>query len=194
MTCAAKIRNMESMNLEQTYCRGPLAKMFNRMPQTVWIPNRNDPAATYERGRPDAFVCREGRYLAVECKAGVGSVFLGDPADENRTDGWHFHQRRWWQLVAQPSGMAYWIALWLYPARQLPSRVFHKDARLFLVPPEVWLDTEAKLNGRKTLALNADLEREHAYKGITAESQFASYALVFEQGHWHIPDPHLFWQ
>jgi hypothetical protein len=195
MTDAGKIYSMEHMTtLEQTYCRGPVARMFNAMPNCRWLPNANNGDGTYISGRPDGEVrLLGGQAVDVECKAGLGSIFMGDPADPDNTSGWHYHQRHWWQQISIYTQTPAWIALWLYPERN-PTRIYQKNARLFLVPPETWLATEAKLGGRKTLSLNASLEREHAYKTITAESEFAPFALVFEQGQWHIPASHPFWK
>jgi len=218
---------MEHMTLEQTYCRGPVAKLFNAQHDYIWLPNRNTGDGTYISGTPDGYAVRlrpamnRGEHaallvlanaagectrllqkmpdaavdvlIAIECKADMGSLYLGNPGDENATDGWHFHQRQWWREIAVASQLPYFIAAWVYSERK-PSRVYQKNARLFLVPPEAWLATEAKLNGRKTLSLNADLEHERAYKDITAESEFASFALVFDQGQWQIPANHPFWQ
>jgi hypothetical protein len=131
--------------------------------------------------------------VAVECKADKGGLYLGDPADPDSTSGWHHHQRGWWNEIAVPVNLPYFIAAWLYSERN-PTRIYHKNARLFLVPPKAWLATEARLNGRMTLALNADLEREHAYKAITAEGEFAQYSLVLGTGGWQIPASHLFWR
>ena len=181
-------------NTENRYCRPVIAQLFNALPHCRWLPNTNAGDGTYISGRPDGEVrMLGGQAIDVECKAGFGSVFMGDPSDPDNTSGWHYHQRQWWQYVSVYTQTPAWIALWLYPERN-PARVYQKNAHLFLVPPEAWLATEAKLGGRKTMALNANLERERAYKSITAESEFAPYALVFEEGQWQIPARHLFWQ
>ena len=193
MTSAVNICSMKSMDLENTYCRPVVAKMFNTLPSCRWLPNTNNGDGTYISGRPDGEArMLGGRAIDIECKAGLGSIFMGDPADPDNTCGWHYHQRNWHEYVAVCTQTPYWIALWLYPERR-PTRVYQKNARLFLAPPAAWLAVEAKLNGRKTLALNADLEREHAYKAITADSEFAPYALIFDP-FWRIPLEHPFWQ
>jgi hypothetical protein len=182
------------MDAENRYCRPVIAHLFNALSRCRWLPNANNGDGAYISGRPDGEVrMLGGQAIDVECKAGLGSIFLGDPADPDNTTGWHLHQRRWWEHISVYTRTPAWIALWLYPERK-PVRVYQKNARLFLIPPEAWLAAEAKLNGRKTLALNADLEREYAYKSITAESEFGEYALVFEQRRWQIPARHLFWQ
>ena len=178
---------------EQAYCRAPLARYFNGLENTSWIPNRNT-GLGYISGLPDAFVSLCGRFIAVECKASMGSLFLGDPDNEANTSGWHYHQRQWWEKVAIKSNISYWIAVWIYPEKD-PKRVNRVNhALFFLVPPEAWLAVEAKLGGRKTLGFNSDTEREHAYKNVTAESEFANYRLDYINGGWIIPDTHPFWR
>ena len=187
----------KTQHLENQYCRGPIARLFNQLPHAGWHPNQND-GKGYISGRPDGFVCLDGRFIAVECKAGLGKLYLGNPANPDDTEGWHRHQRDWYTLQAVPQHMPYWIAAWVYSKReddlQPRERLFHQKARLFLIPPSAWLAAESRLDGRMTLALNAELEREHAYKAITAESEFGEYALMFEKGQWQIPVSHLFWQ
>ncbi len=185
------------MNAEQTYCRGPLARWFNQDPGHPWIPNRNFSGLNrlgYESGRPDGFVCWAGRFLAVECKAAFGSVYLGDPEDPRSTEGWHYHQRNWWRHVARPSGMSYWICAWVYPERS-PARVLNRQASCYLVTPEMWMAAEAKLGrGRKTLAASPDTERVHRFKSITAATEWRGNELHYEHGTWAIPPQHPFWK
>ncbi len=183
------------MNAEQRYCRGPLARWFNQDPRHPWIPNRNcsiRSSARYVSGVPDGFVCWEGHFVAIECKAGFGSVYLGDPENEKSTEGWHYHQRNWWEHVALPSRMSYWICAWIYPERK-PTRVENKQAHCYLVTPELWMATEQKLHPeRKTLNATADIERVTRFKQVTAATEWKGHALQYERGAWAIPPGHPF--
>ncbi len=185
------------MNAEQNYCRGPLARWFNQDPSHPWLPNRNwsvGDKAHYVSGVPDGFVCWQGRFLAIECKAAFGSLYLGDPDDPDSTEGWHYHQRSWWRQVAVPSGMTYWIAAWLYPERR-PARVYNQKARCYLVRPELWIETEQKLHPeRKTLSANPDIERIIRFKHITAATEWSGHELYYVNKAWAIPPEHDFWK
>ena len=75
--------------IEQKYCRAPLARSFNAVSETRWIPNTNASfsakfgneqafSADYESGRPDAFVWQRGRVICVECKAAFERFYLAD--------------------------------------------------------------------------------------------------------------------
>jgi hypothetical protein len=128
--------------------------------------------------------------VLVEAKAFFGAAYLGDPNNAADKRGWSAAQRNWYNKVAAPTHALYYIALWLYPAREKPARVMQQDASLFLIPPPAYMEVENRLNGRRTLALTADLEREHAYKTITADKEFAPYRLEFRGGLFHIPEHH----
>jgi hypothetical protein len=173
-------------------CRSKMAKMFNQ-PGTQWIPNLNT-GFGYISGRPDAEV-RYGRncHVDIECKGDEGSLFLGDPGNEDSTVGWHFHQRQWWSNLDKPVDAPYFVAVLVTADRNNP-RVDYKEARMFLVPPEAWLALEQKLAGRKTVALNPGLERVHANKAITLESEWGLYRLDYENGQYRIPETHPLYQ
>lgn len=178
---------------ENTHCRPQVARLFNRLPHTAWLPNTNN-GLGYESGRPDAFVAHRGRLLCVECKADFGSFFLGEPDDPNVKVGWTGAQRNWYAKVARPTETPYYLALWVYSERE-PVRKYQHKAALYLAPPEAWLELEiASLScpaPARTVALNSDLERIHARKHITAEAYFSRYALRWiETVGWTIPEEH----
>jgi len=182
------------MKAEQHYCRGPLARMFNCLPNTRWISNPNltftngriNPTQ-YESGRPDAFVISQGRIVCVECKADFGSVFLGDPSDPTNRTGWHYSQRNWYEYCAQGTSTPYYIGLWVYPVCS-PKRIKLALAKLFLVPAPVWLDLEDKAK-TKRLPLDNDVRgaRKHS---LTICHAFDSYRLRYFDGGWELPKTH----
>lgn len=183
-------------------CRKKLAELFNRPPQSGLMANQNN-GRFYISGRPDdEIVLRDSRILFVEAKGFSGAAFLGDPSQPAQTVckslgrqykavGWHTHQRNWWREFCLPLKGRYLIALLVDDTRE-KGRIQYKDASLFLVPPEAWLALEAKLGGRMTCALNADLEAEHAYKGITLDVEFAAFRLDYTDGAFVIPPSHPF--
>ncbi len=184
------------MSGEQNWGRPHTAKMFNGMPGTCWVHNANA-GSRYEKGRPDAFVFTAGRIVCVECKGGMGSLYLGNPDDAEATTGWTMHQRNWWRKVAAATNAPYWIAAWVYSERQPTGRVMQAKASLFLVSPEAWIELEAKVGplGRKTVALTPELEiSDHQFKAFALSEQWARYALVYNEGGWHIPPEHPYWE
>jgi hypothetical protein len=175
---------------ENRYCRERVAKMFNAHAQTKWISNRNvGNVIGYESGMPDGFVFHRGKVICVECKAGFGAIQFGSP---DGTSGWSAAQRSWWEHVARDTGTPYFIACWLYPSRERPKRVMQVETQLYLVPPECWLETEARARalGTKTIAAMPELERVHTRKEVAASICFAPHALVFEHSIWKIPETH----
>ena len=186
------------MSGEQKWGRPHTAEMFNKMPDTRWVHNANaGHPNSYEKGRPDAFVFTSSRIVCVECKGGLGSLYLGNPDDEKDTAGWTMHQRNWWRHVALPTRAPYWIAAWVYGERKPAGRVMQAKSSLFLVPPESWLALEAEVTplGRKTVALTPDLETsDHQFKPFALSEQWTKYALVYDQGGWHIPPEHPYWE
>ena len=91
---------------EAKYARAPLAKMFNSTAFCKWIKNENftylskttssesiAKPVQYESGRPDGFVFYQGRIACIECKAGRGKLFLGNPDNKAVTAEWSRDQR-----------------------------------------------------------------------------------------------------
>lgn len=170
-------------------CRKHLAKMFNT-DKTQWVPNINT-GTGYISGRPDAEVrYPPNHHIDVECKGFRGSAFLGDPNSPDLTAGWHHHQRSWWEKMDKPFDSPYFVALLVVSERDPETRVSFEKAGMFLVPPEAWLALEQKLAGRKTVALNPDLERIHANRDTTLESEWPQYRLVYDKQAFHIPESH----
>lgn len=207
---------------ENTYCRGPAAKQFNRTPNWVWMPSHNTGIGDYDSGFPDAIAAHLGpaataaeRALAhllacqmmsqrrlreklallddslcgidhltlIECKAAFGTLKLGSDDAEDGTTGWHGSQRNWYETVAEPLGLDYRILLWMYPARKQRGkpkpRVSHTKARVYLVTPADWYALEGKTD-RKSIAMNAVLEREYDYKHVTVETFWSGLEVSFE--------------
>jgi hypothetical protein len=147
------------MDNEQKYCRGPVAKMFNGTPGCRWIPNRNfhfSPGSvkvsvkgSQESGVPDGYVFYRhptlgmGGIMCMECKAGLRSLFLGDPIGSSSSNGWHYHQRQWYRYNCLPFSIPYYLAIWMYPTDEV-SKI--DDGSLYLVPATTFLETEKKLN------------------------------------------------
>jgi hypothetical protein len=187
---------------ENQYCRAPLARMVNKIPGWCWVYNANATFARttgqtqYQSGRPDSFVFAnliEGFpavVICIECKAFFGSAYLGNPNNPEDREGWSLAQRSWWQQVAVPTHSLYYIALWLYPERVRPPRISQEKASLFLIPPESYLATEMKLGGRRKIAANESLERQRAFRLITADTEFKDFKLEYGGGLFHIPPTH----
>lgn len=196
---------------ENTYCRPEAAKTFNRLgawdsnPNLMFRNRRNGGTgndieirtdnAWYEGGRPDGFAAVQlvpdlpAFSIAVECKAFAGSLYLGDPNDETATSGWHYRQRVWYEHKAKPVNRLYYIYLWLYPERE-PSRIRQDKAYVYLAPAQAWLDYEALLGGRKSIALLPSLEREIAYRDRCVIDVFKAHQLTYVPG--HNGEPHHF--
>lgn len=184
---------------EQEYARAPMAAMFDRMPGARWITNPNIRFAKkavksggfYESGRPDAFVCWNGRFIATEAKADCGSLYLGNPNDEDATDGFHYHQRKWREDVANPSGMAYWLAVWIHTRFHPKGRIYHKHARMYLVPAELWLSLEEKARkiNMKTVPLAAKAGK------LSVSVEWKGYELEYVNSvvGYQIPVTHPIW-
>jgi len=141
------------MQLESKYCRGPLAYAFNACPFTVWVPNRNVAFANnkegvkgqmLESGLPDSFVFSQGRAVHVECKAGIGSIYMG----ADRRVGWRANQRDWYRENSVPTMTPYLLGIWIYKGARLPDRVKHDDAYMYLVPGDVFMATEIVLKAQ----------------------------------------------
>lgn len=182
-------------------CRKKLAELFNALPRTGWLPNSNNGDGRYISGRPDAelWICG-GAVVPIECKGSDGSLYLGDPLQPTQSEcerlgrkydasGWHTHQRLWHTRFSQPLGFPYFIAA-LVGAERDYRRFDFSAAGLFLVPPEAWLELEAQVFPRKTVALNPELERIHAHKSITLESAWAQFRLEYSGGAYSIPTQH----
>lgn len=175
------------MDSVEDKCRSRMAQMFNLTAQ--WIPNINT-GVGYISGRPDAEV-RYGRnsHVDIECKGDSGSLFLGEPDNPDSTKGWHFHQRQWWERMDKWIEAPYFIAVLVAADRQA-SRIDYAKSGMFLVPPEAWLELEAKVFPRKTVALSPELERIQAHKLVTIESEWPQYRLTYSGGQYHIPTIH----
>ncbi len=182
-------------------CRKKLAALFNDSSRTGWLPNSNAGDGRYISGRPDAevWVCG-GTVVAIECKGDDASLFLGDPLQLTQSElerqgqkykaaGWHTHQRLWYEKFSKPLGFPYFIAALIAGERSY-SRFNYSKAGLFLVPPEAWLELEAAVFPRKTVALNPELERIHEHKAITLDSVWSQYRLEYSGDSYSIPQHH----
>lgn len=181
-------------------CRKKLGPLFNRPPASVVIPNINH-GAGYISGRADLEIFLQGgRLLCLEAKGFAGSAYLGDPLQPTQSElkklgkqydatGWHTHQRHWWRTTCLPLQVPYWLA-WLVGDERAFERFSFERASLFIVQPADILSLEAKLGGRKTVALTAELEREHAYKGITLDREWAHLRLPYHKGAFVLPETH----
>lgn len=172
--------------------------MFNGMPDTKWVHNTNvGTSLGYESGRPDAFVFSRGNVACVECKGGMGSLYLGNPEDEKDGSGWTWAQRNWYQKVALTTQTPYWIAAWVCGERK-PERVYQEKSALFLVSPVAWMKLEAEIReseawkGVRKVALTPELEHTGIRKDITLDLKWAKYRLHYDKG-WHIPTNHPYW-
>ncbi len=133
---------------------------------------------SYRRYKEKSFTMVK-KIVAIECKAAFGSVYLGNPEDEDDHEGWHASQRNWWNTIAVPEGIDYRIALWVYSERNPTGRIMQNKARLFLVPPPAWIALETA-SGEKTISLTADLERIHAKKIHNIETAFGPYETTLK--------------
>ena len=116
--------------IEQTYCRAPLARAFNRVSCGLWVSNINisfskkfgrDKAfsGSYESGLPDGFGIRLGRIVCVECKAAFGKFLKSEWSDNQR--GWYLHK-------CVPTRTPYYVAVFLGADRN------KRDGNIYLVP------------------------------------------------------------
>lgn len=181
-------------------CRLKLSKLFNRPPGSVVIANTNT-GRSYISGRADLEIFFQGsRLLCLEAKGFAGSAYLGDPAQPTQSvlkklgkaydaSGWHTHQRNWWRNTCLPLHVDYWLA-WLVGDERDYDRFSFERAGLFIVQPGDVLSLEARLSGRKTVALTPELEREHAYKSITLDRVWTHLRLPYHKGAFVLPETH----
>ena len=114
--------------VEQTYCRAPLAKSFNKTPLVSWIPNINisfskrfgrdtafSASTDYQSGRPDAEARRLGCVIDVECKAAFGKFYLRE---------WSSAQRNWCLHNSDSSRTPYYLAVYLAEQRGISGEIY----------------------------------------------------------------------
>lgn len=179
------------MGLENDHARPYIAKMFNQMENTIWIPNRNIDFAmlnkrgkaksnTYVSGCPDAFVCSDGLFIAIECKAFARNA---------KMNMWSEAQENWWRRVALRSHMSYFIALWMYPEEVSDdTRIYQEKAYLFMLTPDAFIAQRdlAMAKCRVSCALLPEIATK-SYKDISLLPRLEEYRCSFEGGVWKLP-------
>lgn len=184
---------------ETKWGRPQMSRSINRIPHAIVIPNKNT-GKGYISGLPDGFAFVRGddgvcRTICIENKGDMGSVFLGDVTNHDLTEGWHWHQREWWRKVALGLGLPYYISLWVYGQRKVPSRINMKLAHMYLMRPYRWLFIEriARTFDSKTVALNAELSTKKM-RSVTIDRLAANTELLWSDNVWTIPPAHSFWR
>lgn len=170
------------MVVENEYCRGPVAHMFNSMQGYRWIPSRNigfkSPTAKggfVTSGEPDGRVHAPfGIVFYVECKAFWGGIYFSH-LRENQID-WYRNN-----CVESGTNTLHFIAAAVYPARKRPSRMKLDLWRMYLIPTQKWLQIAAMAGGKpyntQAIPLTPDFGRRRWRNELYAEKYFAQYAL-----------------
>lgn len=170
------------MQIENKFCRQPLAASINKMPGMMWIPNPNvvytkgakfGEGSKYESGRPDGFVFRMfNTPVCIECKGMLRRLYMGNPESKDDTKGWSRAQRNWYEKVAKATGTPYFIAVFLADTIETTA-----DGTLYLVPASHYLRTEQLLlstTGSRYLPYRHDSTKAIH---ISAENEWSSFAL-----------------
>jgi hypothetical protein len=189
------------MGLEQTHVRSPLAKTINALPNWRWIPSRNavrfDPSSlqagfipAVTPGTPDGYAHKWG---------GQGIIYFETKAVEiSQPTSLDMHvwdrQRNWWEKNCRDLGdVPYWIvAGWYSYAVERTSDMEWPSWRWFAVTPQMWLSVQGRLpDGQVSLPLNPLTARKsHLDRELTAEGEWAEYALYYKSGMLVIPEVH----
>ena len=170
------------MIVENEYCRGPVARMFNTKHGYKWIPSRNigfksktAKGGFVTSGEPDGRVHAPfGIVFYVECKAYFGGVYFS-----------HLHENQidWYRTNCVESGSdtLHFIAAAVYPARKRPRRMDLDLWRLYLIPTQTWLEIALMAAGEpfktQAIPLTPDFGRRKWRNDLYAEKFFAQYAL-----------------
>lgn len=183
------------MGLEQSHVRAPLVRTINSSKFWRWIPSRNvvNPEALVSSvmpGQPDGYAHRWGGsgiiYFETKC------VTLQKPTSFDMTQ-WE-RQHNWWERNCQDFGhVPYWIVCGWYPESVESTSDFEWPSwRWFAVTPEMWLYVQARLpEGQVSLPLNPlTAKKSHMPTDITAETEWAEFALYYQSGKFIIPEIH----
>jgi hypothetical protein len=170
---------------EETYCRGPLAWLFNHTPGFQWIPSRNVGFANPEvkggfvtSGQPDALVhAPYGLTFYVECKTFVGNVEFAHVSQEQ--ENWYRHN-----CVESGSFTLHYIAAAAYPEQDRPDRCTLNRWVLYLIPSYRWFQVRdlaaSEPYGTATIPMNAALATRVSRKwadDLNADKFFAPYQM-----------------
>jgi hypothetical protein len=187
---------MDKRYRESNWAREPFIAAIKRHPGHRYIPQYNlqwmlfkdqgkNQGMDGESGKPDSYVHKPGSKLAyVEFKQFLWRLVFDD---------WRDNQRQWRQdnCVAPGCNTGYWIGAHVTWDKDVP-RLNNKRASFYLVPAELWLETErmADARGQKGIASVAALGRS-SEQDFGLDLLWGEFALIFN-GQWEIPVHHPF--